>query len=41
MDMVERRWPSDPRRSHIFAALFLFGAARVTGSPVWETRRVA
>ena len=35
MDMVERRWPLIPGVL-IFAALFLFGAARITGAPVWR-----
>ena len=35
MDIVERRWPLIPGVL-IFAALFLFGAARITGAPVWR-----
>ena len=35
MDIVEGRWPLIPGVL-IFAALFLFGAARITGSPVWR-----
>ena len=35
MDMAERRWPLIPGVL-IFAALFLFGAARITGAPVWR-----
>jgi len=35
MDMVERRWPLIPGVV-VFAVLFLFGAARITGAPVWR-----
>ena len=35
MDIVEGRWPLIPGVV-IFAALFLFGAARITGAPVWK-----
>ena len=35
MDIVERRWTLIPGVL-IFAALFLFGAARITGAPVWK-----
>ena len=35
MDIVEGRWPLIPGVL-IFAALFLFGAARITGAPVWK-----
>ena len=35
MDIVEGRWPVIPGVV-VFAALFLFGAARITGAPVWR-----
>jgi hypothetical protein len=36
MDIVERRWPLIPGLL-VFAGLFLFGAARITGgSPIWR-----
>ena len=35
MDMVEHRWSLIPGVL-IFAALFLFGATRLTGAPIWK-----
>jgi hypothetical protein len=35
MDILERRWPLIPGVV-VFAALFLFGAARITGAPIWR-----
>jgi hypothetical protein len=35
MDIAEGRWPLIPGVV-VFAVLFLFGAARITGSPVWR-----
>ncbi len=35
MDIVEGRWPLIPGVL-VIGALFLFGAARITGSPVWR-----
>lgn len=35
MDIVESRWPLIPGVV-VFAALFLLGAARITGSPAWR-----
>ncbi len=36
IDAVEARWPLIPGVV-VFAALFLFGAARLTGSPIWKS----
>ena len=35
MDMVEGRWPLIPGVV-VFAVVFLFGAARITGAPIWR-----
>jgi hypothetical protein len=35
MDITEGRWPLIPGVL-VFAALFLFGAARNSGSPIWR-----
>jgi hypothetical protein len=35
MDITEGRWPLIPGVL-VFAALFLFGAARISGSPIWR-----
>jgi hypothetical protein len=35
MDIVEGRWPLIPGVV-VFAVLFLFGAARITSSPIWK-----
>jgi hypothetical protein len=35
MDAVEGRWPLIPGVL-VIGALFLFGAARITGSPIWK-----
>ena len=37
MDIVEGRWPLIPGVL-VFAALFLFGATRITGSPIWKAK---
>jgi hypothetical protein len=35
MDMVEGRWTLIPGVV-VFAVVFLFGAARITGAPIWR-----